>query len=1148
MKKHALLTAALISGLCTLLFSQSFDASFRPDVSRPGDVRRLLLLPDGRFYAAGTFDFANKAPRASLARFLANGELDNSFQPALSDFHITALSQQADGRILAGGYFTGQDAPGGVTVLRLNINGSRDFGFQAGSAPSGNLNDIAVESNGTILVGGAFINFAGQPTQGVVRLSANGNFLQSIPLQAAVPVFVNRLLVQPNGRFLVGGVAGSDAYLSNHLPNGAPVPGFSLGLTLPGTTNTLVGIRDLALDNSGQIVFTASTFLIRYAVVVLNANGSFVDWEYVFGIPMDIAIDHNNNIFIAGDFEGVSSVHSFNTTTGLQPYNGGIGADGLIRRAVIHPNGGFLVAGHFSAYNGQPSLSLKRLSPSGAPIAGFNASLERPGLVRAMVRSGQDKLYIAGEFSMIGNTYSTNVGRIMLADGSPDPSFTNPGISYRNAINDLALDSQGRLLLAGTNHDNADALNESPLLRLLPSGAHDPAFQITPTNYPIGRVRKVLPLPNGQMLVGGEFHLFNPNIVAARLVLFNGNGSLNQNFSARVQASGVWELYRQSDGRILIGGTNIRYDGAAPASIIRLQPNLNRDLGFQAPSTLGCGDKPCRFTFTEQPDGRILAGGAFEWAGADPEARFGIIRMLANGSLDGSFNLPGSFSPAAPYSDGEARSLRLFPNGQILAVGTFDSLGLMPAAGMVILAPDGSPADDLGMITFQRQEILDALVLNNDEFLIAGVLFDAADPHHSGLALVSGAAPIRPFIAGNISSSFGNPVPNVELSISGQPSANLLTGQDGDYYWENAQAGQSYLVRPLLDANHGNGVSTIDLILINRHILGVEPLTNPYRLIAADINNSQSISSLDLIGIQRVIIGISETFSNNTSWRFVPARYVFPQAANPWFEAFPESITIDNMPATGVDDADFIAIKIGDLNGDAALPLQAISQRSAYRLLTKEAKAQAGASFEVPIRLAPGEDWEGCQFTLQYDPAALELEGIEYGLATEACLGWRFLHKGWITASWMRAPLEETAVDMPLFTLRFRARQTGELSRWLSIGSGFTPAEAYDESLRAYGLHLDFEGLQQTAGLALFQNMPNPFKGETSIGFELPQAGEASLQVHAPNGSLLYEQHGYFPAGYHELRLDASALPEGLLFYTLRTQGQTVTQRMMVLK
>ncbi|MDV7402096.1 hypothetical protein RZS08_62315, partial [Arthrospira platensis SPKY1] len=98
-----------------------------------------------------------------------------------------------------------------------------------------------------------------------------------------------------------------------------------MGLTIPGTTNTLVGIRDMRLDNLGRIVFTASTFLIRYAVIILNPDGSYADWEYVFGIPMDIAIDPSNNIFIAGDFEGISSVHHFHPTSGLQPYSGGIG-------------------------------------------------------------------------------------------------------------------------------------------------------------------------------------------------------------------------------------------------------------------------------------------------------------------------------------------------------------------------------------------------------------------------------------------------------------------------------------------------------------------------------------------------------------------------------------------------------------------------------------------------------------------------------------------------------------------------------------------------------------------------------------------------------------------------------------------------------
>lgn len=1140
----------LLAGLAclpALLFSQSFDPAFKPFVTRPAQLEKLAVLPDGRFIAAGSFTFANGVQQSNLARFMANGALDASYQPALADFSITALAVQSDGKVLVGGYYTEDGAPEGITIRRLNTDGSPDNSFQAGFAPNGILAALALESNGNILAGGSFTSFGGQTAQGVVRLSPNGSLLQAIPLNAAGPVYVSSLYIQANGRFLVGGAFNEEGYLSYHEISGAPVAGFNFSITLPGTTNTLTGIRKITQDNLGRIIFSTGTFLIRYAVAIVNTDGSYAAWNYVYGIPMDITVDFNNTIYVAGDFGNISAIHAFAPDTGMTLYSAGSGADGLIRQVVRHPAGGFLIGGDFSAFNGQPAISLERLTAGGQAVSGFNPTLERAGLVRTILRSGADKLYIGGDFSMIGDVYSPNLGRILLSDGSPDPGFTNPGISYRNIINALATDSQGRLVAAGTNQDNANELHESPLLRLMPDGAIDPSFQPDLATLPVGRLRKAVPLPTGGILIAGDFNVFNPNIVASKAALYNANGTLNGAFSQRIQATSVWDIHIQSSGRLLIGGTAIRYDGSQPAQIIRLMPNLNRDLTFQAPAEIGC-DGACRFTFTEQPDGRILAGGAFLIDGSNHPTPFGIIRMLGNGALDNGFNMPASFSPDEPYVDGEARNLRLFPDGRILAVGLFDSLGTTPARGMYILAPDGTPADNMDMLSFPRQLVLDALILSNESFLIGGFLFDDETPEQTGLARI-GMAPVSiPHIAGSINTNFGSPMPYVELSITGSPTTNLLTAASGEYYWAGPQAGYGYTVTPLMDYFHGNGVTTADLILINRHILGIEPIEGPYLLIAADANRSQSISNLDLVAIQRIIIGLTDVFANNTSYRFIDADYVFPQPANPWAELFPESISLTALPADGVDDVDFIGVKIGDLNGDAVSPLQAPAQRPAFSLLAPDAAMETGAKVAMPIYCAEGGEMAGCQFTLNFDPAAVSLEGIDYGLAGETCFGWRFLGEGRITFSWYRQPGQEADSGSPLFTLRLKARKSGALSQWVSIGPGFTPAEAYDELASPYGLRLAFEGTTQAEGLMLLQNVPNPFTTETAIGFVMPEAGEATLLAHSADGRLLYSHKAYFEQGYNEVFLNGAELPEGMLYYTLVSDGQSVSRKMVVRK
>src|SRR5690606_5391092 len=93
--------------------------------------------------------------------------------------------------------------------------------------------------------------------------------------------------------------------------------------------------------------------------------------------------------------------------------------------------------------------------------------------------------------------------------------------------------------------------------------------------------------------------------------------------------------------------------------------------------------------------------------------------------------------------------------------------------------------------------------------------------------------------------------------------------------------GGAYEVRPYLNREHKKGVSTLDLISLQKHLLGLKELDDPYKFIAADANRSNSLSAMDIVTLRRMILGITDTFMNNTSWRFVDAAYVFADPSNP---------------------------------------------------------------------------------------------------------------------------------------------------------------------------------------------------------------------------------------------------------------------------
>ena len=143
-------------------------------------------------------------------------------------------------------------------------------------------------------------------------------------------------------------------------------------------------------------------------------------------------------------------------------------------------------------------------------------------------------------------------------------------------------------------------------------------------------------------------------------------------------------------------------------------------------------------------------------------------------------------------------------------------------------------------------------------------------------------------IAGTLSTEGTGNLQGASVTLSGAVSQTQTTGATGGYSFAGLAQGGDFTVTPQLDKNHLNGVSTFDLVLIQKHILGVQALNSPYKMIAADANNSKTISTLDLIALRKLILNIDTHFANNTSWRFVDATYVFPNPGNPWSAAFPK--------------------------------------------------------------------------------------------------------------------------------------------------------------------------------------------------------------------------------------------------------------------
>jgi hypothetical protein len=378
-----------------------------------------------------------------------------------------------------------------------------------------------------------------------------------------------------------------------------------------------------------------------------------------------------------------------------------------------------------------------------------------------------------------------------------------------------------------------------------------------------------------------------------------------------------------------------------------------------------------------------------------------------------------------------------------------------------------------------------------------------------------------------------------------------VSDQSGAYQLPAAlPLGANLTITPVKDNDPLNGVSTFDLSLINKHILGFGPLDTPFKLIAADINNSRSITIQDVVELRKLILGINTDFPQNTSWRFVDVDYVFPNPANPFQEIFPETRQIADLQTSRLQE-NFTAIKIGDVSGNAlASSLLKTDIRTAGTAFFdvertdghSDTNVRAGQEFDVSVRAT--DTLLGFQFTLAHP--GLEVVYIVPGAGMSNDNFAVFPSEAAVTLSW-------DGRDKPFFVMRFRARKTGRFEQMLQVSSRITKAEAYRNNggiqRQEIALRLGGSAASVVRGqvFELYPNEPNPWSNHTRIRFYLPDAAEVVFTVFDQTGQAMFSQTGGFEAGFQSIELDAAALPgaAGALYYRLETPTESAVGKMV---
>jgi uncharacterized delta-60 repeat protein len=222
-----------------------------------------------------------------------------------------------------------------------------------------------------------------------------------------------------------------------------------------------------------------------------------------------------------------------------------------------------------------------------------------------------------------------------------------------------------------------------------------------------GAVRTLALQSDGKLIVGGEYLNFNGKPISY-LCRLNTDGSIDTTFETGAGFNGkIYTSHIQSDGKIIIGGNFTTYNGGTVGRLIRLNTDGSRDILFD--TSIGAGNAII-YQIVPQIDGKIIIAGSFTAYNGITVNR--IARVLPDGSLDSSF-LTGS-GTALTITNVAVQS-----DGKIILAGNFSSFNGISAGRIIRLHSDGSPDFTFNTGTGFNDDC-SALFLQSDNKILIG--------------------------------------------------------------------------------------------------------------------------------------------------------------------------------------------------------------------------------------------------------------------------------------------------------------------------------------------------------------------------------------------------------------------------------------------
>ncbi|MEL7119876.1 MAG: peroxidase family protein [Bacteroidota bacterium] len=347
------------------------------------------------------------------------------------------------------------------------------------------------------------------------------------------------------------------------------------------------------------------------------------------------------------------------------------------------------------------------------------------------------------------------------------------------------------------------------------------------------------------------------------------------------------------------------------------------------------------------------------------------------------------------------------------------------------------------------------------------------------------------------------------------------------------------------------GISTLDMILVQKHIMGVEPLTSPYQMLAADVDRSKTISTADLLKLKKVILGYDTNIAEDEWWTFLPQGYEFEDPTDPFKEKLPEIFTME-MEGKEMQE-NFIGFKLGDI--DFSSVSSGLSRRSAENELVlqfEDRLLKAGTVATIQFNVADEEAIRGMQLSLMANEDYVTINSVgSVQLDNFSDQDYHIGRNGNVTLAWFKVESKQIDPLTAVFEIEVDVKANVSVGDVLNISYGIN-AEAYDNDLNTRPVQLEAisESIKEVEAteLVLYQNIPNPYIQNTKIAFSVLKAETVKLNVYDQLGRLIHTAAVDATKGYNEYILDGDAFEQtGVLTYQIETTDGVVSRQMIKL-